>query len=50
VIQLIIGETQKPDAKSFYDDYEIAKLYAFSGNFDKAMLSWRVLGLVIAAG
>jgi hypothetical protein len=38
VIQLVIAETQKPDAKPFYDDYEIAKLYAFAGDFDEAVL------------
>lgn len=38
VIQLMIAETQKPDAKPFYDDYEIAKLYTFVGDSDRAFL------------
>lgn len=38
VIQLVIAETQKPDAKPFYDDYQVARLYGSIGDFDKAIL------------
>jgi TolB-like protein/DNA-binding winged helix-turn-helix (wHTH) protein/Tfp pilus assembly protein PilF len=37
VLNTIISETEKPDAGSYYSDYERAKLYAMAGNSDKAV-------------
>jgi len=37
VLRTIIAETQKPDAGSYYSDYERAKLYAMVGDSDKAV-------------
>lgn len=36
VIYAIIAETEKPEAKRNYEDYEIAKLYAFVGDRNNA--------------
>jgi TolB-like protein/DNA-binding winged helix-turn-helix (wHTH) protein/Tfp pilus assembly protein PilF len=37
VLRAIIAETDKSDAGPYYSDYEKAKLYAMTGNADKAM-------------
>jgi serine/threonine protein kinase/Tfp pilus assembly protein PilF len=37
VMRAILEETQKPDARQYYPDYEIAKLYATAGDGEKAL-------------
>jgi TolB-like protein/DNA-binding winged helix-turn-helix (wHTH) protein len=37
VLRTIIAETEKPDAGPYYSDYDRAKLYAMTGNADKAI-------------